>query len=208
MPLFQEIHQPDFEISVWKITEPISYFESQFNWHPDIKNESKKLQWFATRHLVNLMSGAFYEVVKEESGKPFLRGSPHKISITHTAQLAAVIRSDAFPVGIDLELIHPKVERLAFKFLREDEINSIHPDEKIEKLILYWSAKESLYKLYGLREIDFMTQLLIEPFDMSTSGILHAHIYVPGRNENLKLRNLEVHYKFIDGHALTYVVGR
>ncbi|MBL0309440.1 MAG: 4'-phosphopantetheinyl transferase superfamily protein [Bacteroidetes bacterium] len=163
MPLCKKISGTDFEISVWKITEPLSYFESLFNWHPDIKNENKKLQWFATRHLVNEMNGIFSEVVKEESGKPFLRNSAHHLSITHTRELAAVMQSKQYYVGLDLERIDSKVERIAFKFLREDEISSISSEEKIEKLILYWSAKESLYKLYGMREIDFMTQLLIEP---------------------------------------------
>lgn len=208
MPLFKKINEPDFEISIWNITEPLSFFESKFDWHPDIKNEKKKLEWFATRHLVNEMNGAFYEVVKEESGKPFLRSLPHHISITHTIDMAAVMQSKEHYVGVDLELIHPRIERIAFKFLREDEINAIDPKEKIEKLILYWSAKESLYKLYGLREIDFMTQLLIEPFDMKKKGEMKAEIVVPGRRAEFKLNNLKIGYEFFGEHVITYVVGR
>jgi phosphopantetheinyl transferase len=85
--------------------------------------------------------------------------------------------------------------------LRDDEIEAIHPGEKIEKLILYWSAKEALYKLYGKGEIAFTTQLLIEPFTLGLQGELTAAI----RGIETPLENLTVHYRFLNDHVLTYV---
>ncbi len=203
MPLFKKTSSADFDIALWRNEEDLSFFEQKFASHPEIKNENKKLQWFATRHLVNEMLGEVAEIEKDEAGKPFLNNSSYHLSISHTPVFAAAMLSKVAAVGIDLEMVSPKVERIAHKFLREDEIKSIQADEKIEKLILYWSAKEALYKLYGKGGIEFMTQLLIEPFDLKLSGELKAEI--AGIEKPLK--NLRVNYEFFEDHVLTYVAG-
>lgn len=95
------------------------------------------------------MLGENSTIEKDANGKPVLKNSEAHLSISHTQQFAAVMFSRNKAVGIDLENINPKVERIAHKFLREDEINAIDEEEKIGKLILYWSAKEALYKLHA-----------------------------------------------------------
>lgn len=195
---------PGYNFAVWKLEEPLSYFEEKFDAHPEIKNDNKKLQWFATRHLVNLMRGKPSQIEKDPVGKPVLNNPAQHISISHSPVFAAAMLSHTTPVGIDLEMVNPKVERIAYKFLRDDEIEAINPNEKIEKLILYWSAKEALYKLHGLGGIAFTTQLLIDPFDLKLSGTLTAEI--AGITHPLK--NLQVHYEFFEDHVLTHVCGR
>lgn len=203
MPLYKEINHGDFKLALWRIEEEISFFEPKFSAHPEIKNENKKLQWFATRHLANEILGEKTEVEKDEAGKPFLKNSSHHISISHTPVFAAAMLSKRAPVGIDLEMVNPKVERIAHKFLRDDELDAIAPDEKIKKLILYWSAKEALYKLYGKGGIEFTSQLLIEPFELKLIGELKAEI----AGIETQMRNLTIEYEFFEDHVLTYVVG-
>ncbi|HLP52380.1 MAG TPA: 4'-phosphopantetheinyl transferase superfamily protein [Chitinophagales bacterium] len=201
MPLYNQINTTDFNIALWRIEEDNAYFEPHFVAHPDIKNENKKLQWFASRHLVNTMLGTPTDIEKDEAGKPVLKTGAQNLSLSHTPIFAAAMLSPKNPVGIDLEMVNPKVERIAHKFLRDDEIDAIHPDEKLEKLILYWSAKEALYKLYGKGEITFATQLLIQPFHLKLAGELNAAIV----GIESPLENLTVHYQFFEDHVLTYV---
>lgn len=201
MPLYQQIDAPDFNIALWRIEEDSAYFEPHFAEHPDIKNENKKLQWFASRHLVNTMLGTPTDIEKDEAGKPVLKTGTQHISLSHTPVYAAAMLSPKNPIGIDLEMVNPKVERIAHKFLRDDEIEAINPDEKLEKLILYWSAKEALYKLYGKGEITFTTQLLIQPFHLQLAGELNASIV----GIETPLENLTIHYQFFEDHVLTYV---
>lgn len=201
MAKFSNKSLPDYEIGLWKLEEDLSYFEAKFDAHPEIKNDNKKLQWFATRHLINEMRGQPTEIEKDAAGKPILKNSSQHISISHSPVFAAAMLSDKTPVGIDLEMINPKVERIAYKFLRDDEIEAINPNEKIEKLILYWSAKEALYKLHGLGGLAFTTQLLIDPFDLNLSGTLNAQIAGIAH----PLKDLQVHYEFFEDHVLTFV---
>lgn len=199
MPLFSNITNPQFQLAVWRIEEDLSFFEDKFTTHPDIKNENKRLQWYATRHLVNQLAGQPVLITKDDAGKPLLAGA--QLSLSHTPEFAAAMLSHSHSVGIDLEMVNPKVERIAYKFLRDDEVAAIHPNEKIEKLILYWSAKEALYKLYGKGEIAFTTQLLIEPFTLAQQGELKATI----TGIEQPLNNLTVHYRFFNDHVLTYI---
>jgi phosphopantetheine--protein transferase-like protein len=203
MPLYKQFNHSDSQVSIWKIEEDIEFFESKFSAHPDIQNESRKLQWFATRHLVNQMLGGNQVIGKDAGGKPFLKNGSGHISISHTQSLAAVILNNQKNVGVDLEAFNPRIERIAHKFLTENEITAIKPGEKIEKLILYWSAKEALYKLYGKGGIEFKTQLLIEPFELQKQGMLTANI--TGIPEPMK--DLQVHYDFFDDHVISYVTG-
>lgn len=203
MPLYKKIEEPGYSIGIWKIEEDLSFFEQLFNGYPEIKHEHKRLQWFASRHLANLMLGQPDAIVNDDTGKPNFKSSPHNISISHTAGFAAVILSKKFSVGIDIEAVHPKIERIAHKFLETTEITAIPAAEKIEKLLLYWSAKESLFKLYGWGGLEFRTQLIIEPFTLQQSGTLKAHIL----SKQLPLKDLTVHYQFFDGHVLSYVAG-
>lgn len=204
MPLFSEKTSPDFKIALWCIEEDASYFEAHMPVADDIQNPGKRLQWYATRHLVNEIIGGPTEVLKDENGKPHLPGNTPNISLTHTPQFAGVMLSAQHNVGIDLEPINPKVERIAPKFLRADEIEAINAEEKVEKLILYWSAKEALYKLHARKQLEFKTQLLIEPFDMESSGKLSASIIADGYTQT----KLELMYEFFEGHVLTYIKGR
>jgi len=203
MPLYKKFDVDGSTIALWRIDEDISFFESKFNLHPHIQNESKKLQWFATRHLLNEMFGTHAEVLKYETGKPYLKKLQHHISISHTSAFAAVMVNAECSVGIDLEMVNPKVERIAHKFLRDDEISAIEPHDKIEKLILYWSAKEALYKMYGKHQVEFKNHLLIEPFEMRQKGVLYAEILT----SDMHVKDLEIQYEFFENHVVSYVSG-
>lgn len=204
MPLTFQHNAPEYQLALWRIEEDVNFFESKFHIYPEIQNASSRLQWYATRNLVNELQGEYTEVLKDEFNKPYLAAGKPNISLTHTALYAGAMLSDSHIVGMDIEMIRPKIERITHKFLREDEIAAIHPDEKLEKLILYWSAKEALYKLHGRKQLEFMTQLLIDPFDLQQKGTATARIIA----DDIAPDDLVLHYEFFDDHVLTYVLGR
>lgn len=204
MPLTLQHNTPDYQLALWRIEEDQPFFESKFHIYPEIQNPGSRLQWYATRHLVNELQGEYTEVLKDEFNKPYLAQGKPNVSLTHTAIYAGAMLSHKHIVGMDIEMIRPKIERIAHKFLRQDEIEAIHPDEKLEKLILYWSAKEALYKLHGRKQLEFMTQLLIDPFDLQKKGTATARIIA----DDIAPDDLTLHYEFFDDHVLTYVLGR
>lgn len=124
----------------------------------------------------------------EESGKPTLDG--WYVSISHTKGYAAALLSRKHEVGIDIEYTSDRVSRIASRFLRADE----QPQTVAEQLV-YWSAKETMYKLYSEDKLEFQ--------QMRLSGYSAERQIVVG--ENLK-RNERTSISALvtDGYTLTY----
>lgn len=139
-------------------------------------------------------------ITKNEFGKPLVENELLNISLSHSKFWGAAATSAQKLVGIDVETLDKRIERIAHKFLLPSELESIQND-RIETLSLHWSAKESLYKLYSFKQLDFSTQLRLEPFELNREGVLTASIILPHQS----WKSLKVAYKFFDNHVLTLV---
>lgn len=176
--------------AVWHITEAESYFipKLQFGawekqYFESIRSPVRRLSWLASRHLLKLLLGtdAFVELLFDAQGKPYLGNYDVKISLSHTDNYAAVIVSGQCEVGIDIEEQSRDISGLRHKFLSREENNQLtHVDLKLQ-LMLYWSAKEVLYKIYGKRKLDFKTDMFIKPFSISESGSMQGILLKHGR---------------------------
>jgi 4'-phosphopantetheinyl transferase len=155
--------------AVWKISErveelrtAISLREEEDVLYQSFVAESRKKQWLAYRLLVkDLLKPDEFPVEYDASGKPYLAGSDFHISVTHTDDLAAVIISQHAKVGIDIERIRPRIEKVRDKFLHPEESACIVKEKELEQLTLAWCAKEALYKLYGQRNLDFRENIRV-----------------------------------------------
>lgn len=167
-------------------------------------NKGKRtLHWLATRMLLRKMlnTSGHIECPSDENGKPYLANFPQRISLTHSFDYAAAMLSDNGEVGIDLELVKPKILRIADKFMKPDELNSIGTDNTVEKLYACWCAKEAVYKLQGNKGVSFKDDMTVLPFEYQDQGILHLQLDATHRHELFK-----VYYeKFMD-YMLGYVM--
>ncbi len=71
-------------------------------------------------------------------------------------------------IGCDIQVLVEKMPRLASKFLNleEEEFVANHSAPmQFDLLHVFWTAKESLYKAYGLKALDFRAHLRVEPFE-------------------------------------------
>lgn len=178
MPLLmQETLIPEGEWGIWEITESESFFQEALSLRPveqqqlaDMKGR-RRIEWLAGRYLLHRMSGRDQRAncLKDEFGKPHLVGSDYQISISHSHGLAAVIAAPK-AVGIDIQLVVPKIERIAHKYMRPVEMESLTEPFRVPHLHVYWGAKEALFKAYGRKEVDFKKHLLVEPFEFQPNG--------------------------------------
>jgi 4'-phosphopantetheinyl transferase len=171
MPLFYVHTQPpDCELAIWHITEPETWFLEHLRLGATEQAQlaaikgHKRLEWLAVRYLLSRMLGEVSgAMVKDEHGKPHLLHLPLHISISHSHNMAAAIVSNRL-VGIDIQKQVAKIDRIAHRVLRQEELESLSDTQRLAHLHVYWGAKESLYKAYGRRELDFGQHILIEPF--------------------------------------------
>ena len=102
-------------------------------------------------------------------------------------------------VGVDIEQYGTRVQRVASRFIREDEMVSIKAGDEVYALLLHWSAKETMFKLMEEEAVDFIEHLRIVPFQPKDSGVFEAYEYRSGRD-----RKFFLHYDTHPDYVLTY----
>jgi phosphopantetheinyl transferase len=193
---------------VWKISESVEALRSAISLREGEEAlynlfvaESRKKQWLAYRLLVKkLLEPDEFPVEYDSSGKPFLAGSDFHISVTHTDDLAAVIISRHAKVGIDIERIRMRIEKVKDKFLSEKEALLIGKERDLEQLTLAWCAKEALYKLYGKRNLDFRENICVE-IPACAGMAFKAEICTGGNRYKYQLFS-----ELIGGYILVYLL--
>jgi 4'-phosphopantetheinyl transferase len=169
MPLvFEKILDPGTRLGVWLATEGDDFFQKGIHLHEIEKAEIAKLQtrkkseWLASRYLLHYLTGRDERLItlKDESGKPYLEGNAHHISLSHSGNYTAAIIAD-HSTGIDIQMLQPKIERIVPKFLSAFEIEQLPHNDVMKFWHIYWGAKECLFKAYGKGRVDFKTQLFI-----------------------------------------------
>jgi 4'-phosphopantetheinyl transferase len=175
----------DTEFAIWKIEEEADelYSQLQLNEHEKayyerLKVGKRNLHWLGTRVLLRKMlrTDEYIDCKVDAHGKPYLVNLPYHISLSHSFDYAAVMVSKKNNVGIDIEQVKEKVERIAHKFMRPEEMAFIGTKNRIKQLYVCWCAKEAVYKCYGQKEVSFADNILLEPFDFEGHGAVKAHL--------------------------------
>ncbi|MBA3898795.1 MAG: 4'-phosphopantetheinyl transferase superfamily protein [Bacteroidetes bacterium] len=166
-----------------------------------IKAENRRKEWLASRVLLNELLEKPCQIFYNETGKPYITNRPEVyISISHTSGFAAVSINTREETGIDIQSKEHKISRIRHKFLCDDELSGISNIEEDEKLIIYWCAKEALYKLYGKKEVIFKEHLYIEPFELRNEGTMVGAI-----KKSDVMKNYLLYYKSFEGFVLVTV---
>ena len=152
-------------------------------------------------YLINKLLDEAVEIKYDDKGKPYLAEDSRHISISHSHDKLAIIVNEKESTGIDIELIRDKVLKIKHKFLSATEL--IDANDNIEKLLIYWAAKETLYKIYGLKEVDFIENLFVKPFTKHNLGTIIGKITLPNVNETFHLN-----YQLLDDYVLVYALNK
>ena len=199
---------------------------------PATTDARRQAQWLAGRRLAHALFGELpaplpAETIlrNEATGRPWLAGAPAAtvVSLSHSGAWVAAMLASEGRVGVDIEQIRDKAQRLAGKFLNEPEWDHARtvgetratatsaatsaPEEAAGLLhsaqthyTLLWSAKEALYKLAGRRGIIFRQQLLLHEFSPQASGEIPATLIVDGA----RTRHRICYTQPAPGYVLTY----
>lgn len=163
MPLFyQQIIDENTKLGIWRIEEPEDFFLQKVPLKKDVSHPYKRLQHLAGRYLLPTLFANFplSEIEIADTKKPFLPNEKFHFSISHCGNFAAAIVSTTKRVGIDVELVTPRLETISSKFLNENEKSvldgwSYLPHVHLQLIALMWSAKEAVFKWYGNGKVDF-----------------------------------------------------
>jgi phosphopantetheinyl transferase len=125
----------------------------------------RQREWLSIRVLLKEMLGKETRIFYTDSGQPYLPDSLYRIGISHTKGFVALALDEKGPVGVDIECISERVERIRDRFMSVSETKKISQKQPLIHLLLHWSAKEALLKCMDEKAIDFRSQLHIHPFE-------------------------------------------
>jgi len=188
MPLLLTTHPfPDATFGLWQIAESEEFFRADLplsaSEESDLAQHQyplRRLEWLAGRWLLHKLTDApeRLPLAKDAFSKPFFPENQNLgCSLSHSkGNVGALIvnplhlpkHSTLNPqqsIGCDIQVLTQKMPRIAHKFLNESEKGFVENrpyEENLVLLHLFWTAKESLYKAYGLKELDFRKNIFVE----------------------------------------------
>lgn len=218
MPLvYQHNINEATRLAVWYITEPETFFLEQVPLKKDVSHPQKKLQHLAGRYLLPFLFEGFplQEILIADTRKPFLENEQYHFSISHCGDYAAAIVSSKERVGIDIELVTNKIERVKHKFTNagellflNDEYRAFLKQSELEKnieqefLTMIWSAKETIFKWYGEGQMDFRRHMQLNG---AISFSADEQISLPFLFTKNEMRYFTVHAKMFTGFVLAWL---
>lgn len=210
MPLvIKENIAVDGLLGVWKIEESVDFLfrqtgltKTEEDYYHTLVNQLRQKQWLSYHAIIeNFLGADKAEIVYDNFGKPRLKDRSHFLSISHSGDYSAVILSRNHSVGIDIEKIRERIERVKNIFLSKEELMEIGSQDRMAKLIIYWGAKEALYKIYGNPDLLCMQDITILPFDYLCSGEGYTYAVVKSAKQK---EQYTVFYRKIADYMLVY----
>ncbi len=172
------VHRQTPLFGVWQIAEEEVFFRRHLTLTPEEEADVagckglRRLEWLAVRYLLHVLTGngLRWPLGKDAFAKPFfLQNNGQHCSLSHSKGLVGALLADV-PAGCDIQVLTDKMPHLAPRFLHTEEqafLATFATDVQFDLQHVFWTAKESLYKAYGLKALDFRRHLRIEPFDWS-----------------------------------------
>lgn len=208
MPIVEKINTKVGLLGIWKLSESATDLISEFNFSNKEEEEfcknkvdKRKVEYLATRLLLQDLLNEKPEIQYHESGKPVLLNSVLNISISHSANFLVVLLSKN-KIGIDVENTQRNIDKIANRFLHEKELKHLQELENSHSAkILYWSAKEAIFKCTNKQYIQFNEQIFIPEFEIKSEGHFSGTL-----TSNNIVTNYSLWYFFYENNVIVYCV--
>ena len=159
------------------------------------KSKMHRKGYLAIRQLLKTFEVEPLTLQYNPKGAPYLTDGRF-ISITHTKNVAAVALS-TISVGIDLEHYQEKIKKISSRFLHSNESDNLKKVTDIQFLTQIWTAKEALYKTFGIPGIHFKKQLLIDPFKEGAKEVVGTVFHQKKEYKHT------LHFRYFNNYCLT-----
>lgn len=179
-------------LAVWQMSESLEQLpvssHVDLNDFPSLRRKREKLTEYL---LLKELTGDESLVIRHnEDGAPFLDG--YFISISHTEGWAAMMLSKSHRVGVDIEYVSDRVNRVASRFIREDEQQAT-----LAERLINWCTKEAVYKFFTEQHLEFH-EMRLQPYSQEDKGVVVV--------DNMRQQTqVEVRYEVNNDFVLAYL---
>ena len=195
MSILEKRHiAPGCLLGTWQIIEKYEDLIGEIHLDQDEKtrveqfrSHNRKLEYLSVRVLLKELIGRDNRIIYDHTNKPFLRNNQHQISISHSHKLTSILLSKTKRVGIDIEYMSHRIERIKDKFMHESEKITADPGLRKYHLYIHWCAKEALYKICDKDQLNFKHNIFIEPFKVGNKGLLRGVVQKNSNRQDFDL---------------------
>ena len=154
------------------------------------KAPKRRIELMSVRALLKAVG--INQTIHYSDSKPYLDNG--YISISHSPDIAAIIYSPDHPVGIDIEKISPRIQRIATRAFSDEEIAAANGD--LEKLTILWNCKECVFKLANDEGIDFREMIKVKNISLAersrSEGLIEATLTKSGKTQQFSLSAMKI----------------
>ncbi|UCG28617.1 MAG: 4'-phosphopantetheinyl transferase superfamily protein [Bacteroidales bacterium] len=194
------------KLGLWETTEDYDDLKShldleknELNTLESYRNYERKIEFLSVRTLLTTMLDPSARIIYNGDHKPFLKDKSFNISITHSYKLTSILLSKNNRVGIDMEYMSDKINRISHKFIHTDEYITENRKFRNYHMYIHWCAKEVLYKLCDKPSLNFRENLIIKPFEISDKGSIHGEV------QTMKhLEEFELHFFKLNNYIIVW----
>ncbi len=216
MPLLtiNESLKKDSVLLCWELGESLSQLVELANkeWLEVLytfKSERRQKEYLASRLLLSHYLGhQQFQIDYDQYGGPFISQLPLHLSISHTVDTLTILLHPTMPVGIDIELISPKIHRVVTRFMSDKEQQlGVNLSEAMQATFLTacWSAKEAMYKWYRRKQLSFKNHLQLKSFHLNDSCNFKGHFEACIQKEDYQVATQLPFFK-LNQQILVYMV--
>jgi phosphopantetheinyl transferase len=135
----------------------------------------RRLERLACRKALSiLLNNNHLDIYYTSSGKPFIANI--FLSFSHCRNYAAAAVSNNHPIGIDIEKISEKFQKIASRYISDKEFN-MNDLSSNEALCQIWCVKEAVYKMLDRNSIDFKQDIVVNISIRSVTVENYNYIY-------------------------------
>lgn len=156
------------------------------------QNECRRNEHLAWRRIVRRELGRDIVIEYNEVGAPVVDAAERYISVSHCRDMVAVAISDR-AVGVDIEYMGRNFSGVQTRYMTSQEI-LLTCDSRWAAMA--WTAKEALYKLYGMRGVELRGDITITLLDIEAQ---YAEALLGG------VRRAIVEFKFTENNTVCAV---
>ena len=200
MPIFKEIISEQTQILIWKYSEEEKFSADLISDEKEFENLKQKspkrlIEKQMVRHMLKKIMPN-HKIRYHENGQPYLEPFDKFVSVSHSFPYAVLAISEK-KIGVDIEQVKDRIDKIKHKFLHPTEIDWLSRAESgIEHLTAIWCIKEALFKIHSSKQWSFKEFYVVDEFLLNQFSKIKCKVFDKDREDKFLayLEKIENYY--------------
>ena len=166
---------------IWKYSEEEEFSADLISDEKEFENLKQKspkrlIEKQMVRHMLKKIMPN-HKIRYHENGQPYLEPFDKFVSVSHSFPYAVLAISEK-KIGVDIEQVKDRIDKIKHKFLHPKEIDWLSRAESgIEHLTAIWCIKEALFKIHSSKQWSFKEFYVVDEFFLDKFSKIKCKVF-------------------------------